>query len=43
MRFGFNPLYLSHVEVFDAGAALAEGIETRAWDRPEFTTRKAVT
>jgi hypothetical protein len=29
--------------VFDAGAALAEVIETRAWDRPEFTTRKAVT
>ncbi|MCH8490095.1 MAG: hypothetical protein LAT81_09245 [Oceanicaulis sp.] len=43
MRFGFNPLYLSHVEVFDAGATLAEVINTREWDRPEFTARKAVT
>ncbi|KAA5803328.1 kynureninase [Alkalicaulis satelles] len=43
MRYGFNPLYLSHEEVFDAGAALAEVIETREWDQPQFTQRKAVT
>ena len=43
MRFGFNPLYNSHVEVFDAANALADVIETGAWDRPEFTTKKAVT
>lgn len=43
MRFGFSPLYLSYTDVFDAGAALAEVIETREWDRPSFTRRKAVT
>ncbi|XBQ17248.1 MAG: hypothetical protein ABL308_05060 [Oceanicaulis sp.] len=43
MRFGFNPLYNTYTEVFDAGAALAEVIETRAWDRPEFLAKKAVT
>ncbi len=43
MRFGFNPLYNSYVEVFDAAEALADVIGTRAWDKPEFLARKAVT
>ncbi len=43
MRFGFNPLYSTFEEVFAAGEALAEVIETREWDRPEFLAKKAVT
>ena len=43
MRFGFNPLYNSYVEVFDAAEALADVIGTRAWDKPESLARKAVT
>lgn len=43
MRFGFNPLYNTHAEVFEAAEALSEVIETRAWDQPEFLAKKAVT
>ncbi len=43
MRFGFNPLYVSYTDVYDAGAALAEVIETEEWNRPAFIRRKAVT
>ena len=43
MRFGFNPLYNSYTDVFDAAEALADVINTSAWDKPEFLARKAVT
>lgn len=43
IRFGLAPLYNSHVEVFDAAAALAEILDTRIWDKPEFLAKKAVT
>jgi kynureninase len=43
LRFGFAPLYLRHVDVFDAAVALHEVVATREWDRPEFLARKAVT
>ena len=43
MRFGFAPLYLRHVDVWDAVAVLKDILETRAWDRPEFQARAAVT
>ncbi len=43
MRFGFNPLYNTYEEVFEAGEALAEVIETREWDQPQFLAKKAVT
>ncbi|MCR5880651.1 aminotransferase class V-fold PLP-dependent enzyme [Phenylobacterium sp. J367] len=43
MRFGFSPLYLSHAEVWDAAAILEEVLETRAYDRPDFRARAAVT
>lgn len=43
MRFGFNPLYNSYTEVFDAGEALAEVLTTRAWDDARFLAKKAVT
>jgi kynureninase len=43
MRFGFAPLYIRHVDVFDAVAVLKEIMETRAWDAPAFHVRAAVT
>ncbi len=43
LRFGFAGLYVRHVDIWDAVAVLKEVMDTRAWDRPEFTTRKAVT
>ena len=42
-RFGFAPLYVRHVDVFDAVAALREILTTRAWDQPRFRTRALVT
>jgi len=43
LRFGFAPLYVRYVDVFDAAAALIDVLATRAWDRPEFKRRAAVT
>jgi len=43
MRFGFAPLYNTHVEAVFAGAAVAEILSTRAWDEPRFHQRAAVT
>ena len=43
MRFGFAPLYLRYVDVFDAVMAVADVLGTRAWDRPEFQARKKIT
>ena len=42
-RFGFSPLFLSYAEVWDAARGLSEVLADRAWDRPEFRTRAAVT
>ncbi|HEY2358887.1 MAG TPA: hypothetical protein VGH86_15655, partial [Phenylobacterium sp.] len=42
-RFGFSPLFLSYVEVWQAAQILCEVLATHAWDRPEFQTRTAVT
>jgi len=42
-RFGFSPLFLSYAEVWDAASVLAEVVDSRAWDRPQFRTRAAVT
>jgi len=43
MRFGFTPLYLGYADIWDAVAVLRQIMETRAWDRPEFHRRAAVT
>jgi kynureninase len=43
LRFGFAPLYLRFVDVFDAAQALHDVVDRREWDRPEFLARKAVT
>ena len=43
MRFGFTPLYIDEVDVAAAVDILAEIMEHRLWDRPEFKVRAAVT
>ncbi|WP_294189174.1 kynureninase [uncultured Sphingomonas sp.] len=43
LRFGFTPLYLSEAEVVQAATILADVIDTRAYEAPEFQQRAAVT
>jgi kynureninase len=43
LRFGFTPLYLRYVDVWDAVAVLKRVLETGAWRRPEFQSRQLVT
>jgi len=43
MRFGFAPLYNGFADVWDAAHKLAEVLDERRWDRPEFRDRRAVT
>jgi kynureninase len=43
VRFGLAPLYVRHVDVFDAVEALREILATRAFDHPRFRARRAVT
>jgi kynureninase len=43
LRFGFAPLYVRHVDVFDAVVALREILATRAYDHPRFRQRALVT
>ena len=43
LRFGFAPLYLRFVDVWDAVAALRDIMEQNAWDRAAYQRRAAVT
>jgi len=43
VRLGFAPLYVRHVDVYDAVEILAELLATGAWDRPGFHRRRTVT
>ena len=43
LRFGLTPLYLRFADVERALAILGEIMEARAWDRPEYRVRAAVT
>jgi kynureninase len=43
MRFGFAPLYLRYVDIFDTVDALAGVLAGGEWMRPEFSARKAAT
>jgi kynureninase len=43
LRFGFSPLYLWHVDMWDAVAALRDVMEAREWDHPAFQRRAYVT
>jgi kynureninase len=42
-RFGFSPLFLSYGEVWDAVETLRHILSTRAYERPEYRARAAVT
>ncbi len=43
MRFGFTPLYIGPQDVDAAVAIIAEVMNQRLWDRPEFKARSRVT
>ena len=43
LRFGFAGLYVRYVDVWDAVAVLKDTMATGAWQRAEYSARKAVT
>ena len=43
LRFGFAPLYVRFVDVFDAVHAIGRVIRTGEWNQPRFLSRKSVT
>jgi kynureninase len=43
LRFGLTPLYLRHVDVYEAVERLRVVCRTRAWDKAEYRGRAAVT
>ncbi|HIP22053.1 MAG TPA: aminotransferase class V-fold PLP-dependent enzyme, partial [Rhodobacteraceae bacterium] len=43
LRFGFSPLYLSHMDVVHAVEILRDIMATDAWNAPRFQARGAVT
>jgi len=43
LRFGLTPLYFGYADVWDAVDILKDVLDSRAWDKPEFRHRAAVT
>jgi kynureninase len=43
LRFGFAPLYVRYVDIWDAVQHLREVMHGKLWERPEFMQKKAVT
>jgi len=43
LRFGFAPLYVRYVDVFDAVEHLVDILQTGEWKQPQFKARGAVT
>ena len=43
MRFGFAPLYIRHVDAFDAAQRLVDVLRSGTWDDPRYAEREAVT
>ena len=43
MRFGFTPLYLDEGDIRQAVRILADVINNRLWDKPEYLTKSRVT
>ena len=43
LRFGFAPLYVRFVDVWDAVDALVSVMSGRIWDQPAYKQRAAVT
>lgn len=42
LRFGFAPLYLRHVDVYDAATALVEVVRSGGWRASRFTAPQEV-
>jgi len=43
MRFGFTPLYIDEGDVDGAVAIIADVMNNKLWDKPEYKIRAAVT
>ena len=43
LRFGFTPLYLRYVDIWDSVVVLVDIMETGSWDCEAFKTKAAVT
>jgi kynureninase len=43
LRFGFAPLYVGFVDIWEAVKIIKEVMHGRLWDRPEYLQQKAVT
>jgi kynureninase len=43
LRFGFTPLYLRYVDVWDAVDILADIMANEIWQDPKYQVRAAVT
>ena len=43
LRFGFAPLYLRYVDVWDAVEQLSQVLDSGEWQQEAFKTRQAVT
>lgn len=43
LRFGFTPLYVRFVDVYDTVQAMVEIMESGEWNQEKFITKKAVT
>ncbi|WP_138379712.1 kynureninase [Luteithermobacter gelatinilyticus] len=43
VRFGFTPLYLRYVDIWDAVAGLRRVMEQKLWDLPDYQAKAAVT
>ena len=43
LRFGLTPMYLRFIDVYDVVQIIKEVMVTRAWDRPEYKIRSAIT
>jgi kynureninase len=43
LRFGFAPLYVRFVDVWDAVEILRDTLAARSWDQPQFLARRVVT
>ena len=43
LRFGFAPIYVGFADAWNAARIVGEIVASRAWDRPEFRIRNAVT
>jgi len=43
LRFGLAPLYLRHVDIWDAVGVLAEVLDSGVWRAPRYSQRNKVT